>query len=98
MPNISIRRHLPGYGAPILRRVVAQGRRYPIFSLAVLLFVLVIPAAFAPWIAPHDPVVGSLSNRLVPPFWVDAEGEGIFAKPGAAWSTSWEPTNKVEIF
>ena len=81
MANIALPRHLPGYGLPILRRSVAQARRYPVISVAVLLFVLVIPAAFAPWIAPHDPVVGSLSNRLVPPFWVDAEGEGIFAKP-----------------
>ncbi len=82
MANIALPRHLPGYGLPILRKSVAQARRYPIISVIVLLFVLVIPAAFAPWIAPHDPVVGKLSNRLVPPFWVEAEGEGIFAKPG----------------
>ncbi len=82
MANISIRRHLPGYGAPTLRRGLAQARRYPVISLAILLIVLVIPAIFANWVAPHDPVVGKLSNRLVPPFWVEAEGEGIYAKPG----------------
>ena len=82
MANISIRRHLPAYGVPTLRRGFAQARRYPVFSLAILLIVLVIPALFANWVAPHDPVVGKLSNRLVPPFWVEAEGEGIFAKPG----------------
>ncbi len=82
MANISIRRHLPGYGAPTLRRRIAQARRYPVISLAILLIVLVIPAIFANWVAPHDPVVGSLSNRLVPPFWVGAEGEGVLAKPG----------------
>ncbi len=82
MANISIRRHLPRYGAPTLRRRIAQARRYPVISLAILLIVLVIPALFANWVAPHDPVVGSLSNRLVPPFWVGAEGEGVLAKPG----------------
>ena len=82
MANISIRRHLPGHRAPNLRRGIAQARRYPVISLAILLIVLVIPALFANWVAPHDPVVGKLSNRLVPPFWVEAEGEGIYAKPG----------------
>ena len=82
MANISIRRHLPAHGVPALRRGLAQARRYPVFSLAILLIVLVIPALFANWVAPHDPVVGKLSNRLVPPFWVDAEGEGVLAKPG----------------
>lgn len=57
-------------------------RRYPILPVAILLIVLVIPAIFADWVAPHDPVVGSLSNRLVPPFWVESQGEGIFATPG----------------
>ena len=37
--------------------------------LALLIFVLVIPAVFAPWVAPHDPFNGSLSNRLIPPVW-----------------------------
>lgn len=31
--------------------------------VAVLLFM----AAFAPWLAPHDPIVQNLSNRLMPP-------------------------------
>ncbi len=84
MANISIRRHLPGYRAPNLRRGLAKARRYPVISLAILLIVLVIPALFANWVAPHDPVVGKLSNRLVPPFWVSAEGEGVYAKPGGS--------------
>ena len=84
MANISIRRHLPGYGLPTLRRGFAQARRYPVISLAILLIVLVIPALFANWVAPHDPVVGKLSNRLVPPFWVEADGEGVYAKPGGS--------------
>src|SRR5688572_32613426 len=44
-------------------------KRYPLFALAILLFMLVIPAVFAPWVAPHDPFQGSLSQRLTPPFW-----------------------------
>jgi peptide/nickel transport system permease protein len=43
-------------------------RRYPVFtSTILLLFVLV--AAFAGWIAPHDPEVGALSLRNLPPSW-----------------------------
>ena len=30
-----------------------------------------IPAVFAPWIAPHEPFQGSLSARLTPPVWQD---------------------------
>ena len=85
MANVAI----PG-SAPAIRtttrvwRALGTARRYPIFPVAILLLVLVLPAIFADWIAPHDPVVGSLSNRLVPPFWVEAEGEGIFATPGGS--------------
>jgi peptide/nickel transport system permease protein len=32
---------------------------------------LVIPAIFAPIVAPHEPFQGALSNRLTPPFWQD---------------------------
>ena len=34
-----------------------------------LLFVLI--ALLAPWLAPHDPAVGILTERLLPPAWVD---------------------------
>jgi peptide/nickel transport system permease protein len=44
-------------------------------SLAILLFLLVIPGLFANWIAPHDPIKGSLSKRLKPPMW--AQGGSI---------------------
>lgn len=44
-------------------------KRYPMVSLAILLFLLVIPAIFAPLVAPHDPYQGALSQRLIPPFW-----------------------------
>ena len=86
--NIPERRRV---GAP--RRVWQTARRYPILPVAILLIVLVIPAIFADWVAPHDPVVGSLSNRLVPPFWVEGQGEGVFATPSGT-TEHWLGTDK----
>ena len=37
--------------------------------LAILTFLLVIPAVLAPQVAPYDPLKGSLSKRLKPPVW-----------------------------
>ena len=51
-------------------RYFAEFRRLPLFPVAVLLIVLVIPAIFADQIAPHDPTRGSLSGRLLPPMWL----------------------------
>lgn len=39
----------------------------PILPIALILIVLVIPAIFADVIAPHDPMTGSLRERLKPP-------------------------------
>jgi peptide/nickel transport system permease protein len=36
----------------------------------IILFVLMIPAAFAELIAPHSPTAGNLKERLLPPVWV----------------------------
>jgi peptide/nickel transport system permease protein len=44
-------------------------RRYPLVPLALLTFLLVIPAVLAPQVAPHDPLRGSLANRLKAPAW-----------------------------
>ena len=46
-------------------------KRYPVFSLTILVLFLVIPAVFAPLVAPFDPYAGSLGARLIPPFWQD---------------------------
>jgi len=43
--------------------------------LAILLLILVLPAIFAPWLAPHDPVAGRLAQKLKPPAWL----------PGGSW-------------
>ena len=48
---------------------VRQVRRYPVVPLAILTFLLVIPAILAPQVAPYDPLQGSLSKRLKPPVW-----------------------------
>jgi peptide/nickel transport system permease protein len=52
-------------------RVVSEARRYPVLPILLLLIVLVIPAAFADFIAPHDPKLGSLSVKLLPPVWME---------------------------
>jgi peptide/nickel transport system permease protein len=48
-----------------------EARRYPVVALSILMFLLVIPAVFAPYVAPHDPLKGSLAKRLKPPVWED---------------------------
>ena len=52
-------------------QVAAEVRRYPVFPILLLLIVLVIPAAFADFIAPHHPKLGSLSDKLLPPVWME---------------------------
>jgi len=70
MPLQSVRT-LPWYAMPWAIDGWQKFKRYPLFALAILLFLLVIPAVFAPWVAPHDAFMGSLSNRLTPPVWQD---------------------------
>ena len=54
-----------------LGRFWNEARRYPLFPIALLLIILVIPALFSDLLAPHDPETGSLSARLQPPFWME---------------------------
>ncbi|HXV82059.1 MAG TPA: ABC transporter permease [Candidatus Binatia bacterium] len=68
MPTTTTRT-LPWYAVPRVTEAMAQATRYPLVPVALLLLFLVIPAVFAPWVAPHDPYDGSLSNRLTPPVW-----------------------------
>src|SRR5919106_6328863 len=62
-------RTLRWYAAPRLLRVVRQARRYPVVPVAILAFLLVIPAVLAHQVAPYDPLKGSLAKRLKPPVW-----------------------------
>ena len=58
-------------GGVSVGRIFSEVRRYPVFPILLLLIVLVIPAAFADFIAPHDPKLGSLSKKLLPPVWME---------------------------
>src|ERR671925_213013 len=62
-------RTLRWYAVPRLARAVRQARRYPVVPVAILTFLLVIPAVLAHQIAPYDPLKGSLAKRLRPPVW-----------------------------
>ena len=62
-------RTLPWYAPPRVAEAMSQARRYPLVPLALLTFLLVIPALFASQVAPYDPLQGSLSKRLKPPAW-----------------------------
>ena len=83
MADIAIPRRLPGQRVPGVWRVWGWLRRYPVIPLAILLVLLVMPAVFAGQVAPHDPIDGNLSKRLLPPVWI--HGDGIVKKSG-----SWE--------
>jgi peptide/nickel transport system permease protein len=56
-------------GVPSLQAAAERTRRLPIIPILLLVVLLVIPAIFADWIAPHDPLEGSLVARLQPPAW-----------------------------
>lgn len=51
-------------------QLLVPSRRFPRVPLFILLFLLVLPGVFAPQIAPHNPLRGSLRARLKPPVWV----------------------------
>ena len=46
-----------------------EARRFPLIPLAVIVVVLIIPAFFASYVAPHHPTRGQFSERLTPPAW-----------------------------
>ncbi|MGH8948884.1 MAG: ABC transporter permease, partial [Acidimicrobiia bacterium] len=48
-----------------------NSNRVPWISIAIVLFVLVLPALFAELITTHDPLRGVLADRLTPPFWME---------------------------
>ena len=62
-------RTLPWYAPPRVAQAMGQVKRYPLVPLALLTFLLVIPALFASQVAPYDPLKRSLANRLKPPAW-----------------------------
>jgi peptide/nickel transport system permease protein len=62
-------RTLPWYAGPRVAQAMRQARRYPLVPIALITFLMVIPALFATQIAPYDPLKGSLAKRLRPPVW-----------------------------
>ena len=50
-------------------------RELPLVPLAVLIFLLVIPAMFANQLAPHNQRIGNLDDAKLPPFWVSESFE-----------------------
>lgn len=64
-----------GPGARAMRRIFGHGG----FLLAGTIFALIVlMAVFAPVLAPHDPYVQDIGNRLIPPVWHD---EGTWTNP-----------------
>ncbi len=47
--------------------VVAQLRSLPMVPVFILVFILIVPALAADWIAPHNPITGRIPDRLQPP-------------------------------
>ena len=66
-------RSKPSYRSINLRNWLREFRRLPLLPLFLVVFVLIVPAAFAEVIAPHDSEVGVLPDRLIPPSWADAQ-------------------------
>ena len=71
---------LPGYAAqvtpsPLKKLAVVWEllRGYPVIPMSIVMIVMIIPAIFAPLVAPHAPKDGVLTKRLNPPFWVGAQ-------------------------
>ena len=58
----------------IRRRVRFPGLRHSLtlFGAAIVGFAIFV-AIFAPLLAPHDPFVQNLNNRLVPPLWMGGQ-------------------------
>jgi peptide/nickel transport system permease protein len=57
--------------AEVEPRQRAVGQRGPLLIfVALILILLVVPALFAPWLAPHDPLEGRLAHKLKPPVWL----------------------------
>ena len=59
-------------------RATLPSRQFPGIPLFILVFLLVLPGLFAPYLAPHNPIRGSLRARLQPPVWVQG---GTIAHP-----------------
>lgn len=48
-----------------------RGNFFPPVPVAIVMVFLIVPALFGSYLAPHDPLLGVLTSRLQPPFWID---------------------------
>lgn len=69
--------------APFVLRFFKFIIKNPIGVFGMMLVALSVSCAiFAPWIAPYDPTVASLTNRLDAPSFMDATGESAYLLGG----------------
>ena len=61
---------MPSSAPGQIESATTPSRRFPGVPLFILIFLLVLPGIFAPQLAPHNPIKGSLRARLKPPMWV----------------------------
>ena len=57
------------------RRLRLALRRFPIVSIFILVALLIFPAITADWLAPHDPILGSVPDRRQPPVFFGGDWE-----------------------
>ena len=50
--------------------MLAASRQVPWFPAAVL-GVLVVAALFSPYLSPQDPMAGDITQKLIPPVWME---------------------------
>ena len=74
---------LPWYAPRRMASVWRRALRLPLVPIAMLLFLLGIPALAAPQVAPYDPLKGSLAKRLKAPAW----------QAGGSWEHPLAPTS-----
>jgi len=73
------------------RRGIPDLRRYPrLYIGGVLVLLLILMAVFAPWLSPHDPIVGDVSQGLEPPspgFWFGTDDQGRDVLSRVIWGS-----------
>ena len=82
--------------------------RWPVIPI-VILVILVLMAVFAPFITKHEPLVGNLRERLVPPlgaeggtsnhiFGTDHVGRDVFSRVAHGSQVhSWSPRSRSSL-